>query len=190
MLRTMSLDEIGGAKVARSFCSPTLAAMGVAVNAKGDVAMGASVSVDALRAIPAANRNCLIENRFIQVWPRSDGALPSPPRTFGDKDRQAASLPAGSIRHVIPTGFGRYMVIEGVQLGTKLSREEAEKLAGKSPSAPQDGAPAVVQAAVATKRKRRKKRAQAAPQRQETPAPAAASAAPAEPPAPPDDNPY
>lgn len=166
-MRPLHIDEIGGAKVARSFCSPTLAALGVATNAKGNIAMGAELPVEALRNIPKANRDCLIENRFIQVWPCGTATGPAVATKSEKQAEPSTAAPARSVRHVIPTGFGRYMVIEGVMLGTKLSREDAEKLAGKPAAAPVEATQAPVKAAVTPKRKRRKKRAQAAPQRQE-----------------------
>ena len=107
----INLDEIGGGKVIRGF------------NAGGErVNAGTLLTREFLAAIPANNRNTLIDKNFIQVWPKAAAAV-SPPDVGAGPTAE---------RHVVALGFGRYNVIEGTVLNASaLTREQAHKLAGK-----------------------------------------------------------
>lgn len=69
---------------------------------------GMEMTGDELRRMPIVNRNAMVENRLIEVWPvRANGEM-----------------------HVVHVGRGLYDVIRGVKLnGDPLSKEEAEALA-------------------------------------------------------------
>lgn len=106
----LSAHEIGGGIARRTFTSG-----GVRIVA------GRRFSGDELRAMPAANRNSLIENRFIEVWPKVD-AEPA-------ADSQAE--PVATERFTVSRGFGKYDVVEGFRLNeAPLSKDEAVALAG------------------------------------------------------------
>lgn len=135
--RPLTLDQIGGAVVMRPFRSPTLEATGVAPDFRGNIPANTSLSTEQLATI--GNRAALIENRFIRVWPRADGAPPVSIQSHSAAQRVPI---AGAVRHKLPIGFGKWIVVEGVILGTKLSGEEADKIvAGGAPQA-QAGQPA------------------------------------------------
>lgn len=145
-LQPMQIDEIGGGKVLRAFSSSAIAAM---LGQKQDrLVMGTMLDQEHLRMLPPANRNALIENRFIQVWPlmAKDGAA------------AVARAPVPLVpheRHVISRGFGKFDVIEGRKLNADpLTKDQAEAMA----KPPADAAP---QGAAASKRSRKRKGADA-----------------------------
>lgn len=100
--------EIGGGKVKRGF------------NANGKF-LRANTELTAAQIMgwPVANRNALIDKKYIEVWPKG-----------------SATTPLGSVgpeaeRHIVPLGAGRYNVVEGVQLNkAPLKKTEAMALAG------------------------------------------------------------
>jgi hypothetical protein len=67
--------------------------------------------------MPVANRQALIDKRFIEVFP---------------KDATGAGE-----RHIVSAGFGKYHVIEGKKLNEfPLTKQEADALAGTKRAAP------------------------------------------------------
>lgn len=138
MFRPLSVDQIGGGQVMRRFT------MGSEV-----MLMGRELDRSTLAAMSTPNRNALIENRFISVWPagRGGGAPIERPVT------QAVPALPGARRHMQASGFGRFTVYEGVVLGEKLTKDQAEKLCAS-------GAPAAsVQETAPVKKAKRKRRA-------------------------------
>lgn len=110
-MRPMHIDQIGGAQVYRAF------RMGERYMRRGD-----AVTLDELRAMPAANRNVLIEKEFLRVWPKHAST-----ESLG-----GAMVGRAEVERIIcPRGFGRYDVVEGKKLNdTPLSKEAAHALAG------------------------------------------------------------
>jgi hypothetical protein len=107
-MRPLRIEEIGGAKVRRTFT------MGARRTKAGEL-----LELGDLARMPVANRNALIEKGFIDVWPKGVGG-----------GGVVASEPAE--RFVVPLGFGRYDVVQGMQLNDRtLDREAAYALAGK-----------------------------------------------------------
>jgi hypothetical protein len=106
------MNQLGGGRVVVAF-----SAGGVRIKP------GTLLTAEFIKSLPVNNRNQLIDAHYIEVWPKADGAV-SPP---------AASVSGpGAERHVVPLGFGRYTVIEGVMLPDKpLTRAEAYAFAGK-----------------------------------------------------------
>lgn len=135
MFRPLTIDEIGGAKVARKID------MGGVARLRGE-----ELTLEELRRMPTANRNALIENRIIEVWPR---------RVTFERGPAAAPVNPGGQRHVYARGFGKYDVVEGTVLAQGLTREEADAMAGKQARAP-DGIVAPKAKSPPTKKKRRK----------------------------------
>lgn len=100
--------EIGGGRVRRPFT-------------KGGEKLlaGHEMTAEEIYAIPITNRRVLIEKGFLQVWPCSE---------VGRKPR----LPANAKRHIVPLGFGRYDVVEGVKLNDgPIDAAEVERLTGQ-----------------------------------------------------------
>ena len=117
-MRAMRIDEIGGGRVLRTFKI-------------GDrhVPSGETIDVETLRKMPAVNRNSLIDNGFLAVWPKGAGA------PVVTRAAQAAA-PEGSSRFVINKGFGNFSVVEGRLLNSApLKKEEAEALAAEGQQA-------------------------------------------------------
>jgi hypothetical protein len=116
-MRPMPIDEIGGGK------ANTKLSIGGAVRYRGE-----EITLDELRAMPASNRNCLIENRMIQVYPKQVTFT----RSVGHAPIPASQAPAADdlARMVIPRGFGKYDVIEGRVLAVGLTRDDAHRIAG------------------------------------------------------------
>lgn len=103
-------DQIGGGVVARSFTS-----------GQKKLPMGHRLSREEVLSIPLANRNSLIENRFLQVLFRDPGAT-----------AVAASSADQMTRYAVHQGRGRYDVIEGRKLNTEpLTEAQAKDLAAK-----------------------------------------------------------
>ena len=106
----IDVNEIGGGKVLRTFRAGEVQLM-----------RGMTLTQEFIKAMPTSNRQVLIENNYIQVWPKA--AAVSPP---------AAGPVRAAERHVVALGFGRYNVIAGEILNDKpLNREQAHELAGK-----------------------------------------------------------
>lgn len=124
MLRPMTIDQIGSGIVER------------AITIAGERKMrGHELTHDVLARMPAANRNALIENRFISVFPKSVTVL----------NRAVEHVPIADgtgEMHVIAKGFGKWDVIQGTVLGSGLTREEANALAGKTAPVASEPAPA------------------------------------------------
>jgi hypothetical protein len=118
MLRPPTIGEIGFGRVERK----------ITVGDE-ELLRGRELTYEQLAAMPAANRNALIENRFISVFPkgvavrRPDGQVPA---------RVEIVEGASGEMHVIAKGFGRWDVIQGSIVASGLSKEAAEQLAGKS----------------------------------------------------------
>lgn len=86
------------------------------------VAMGEQLTRDQLMAMPSANYRALVENRFIRVLPIVSGIIPLPTQNPSPRSQSSGE------RHSFMTGFGKYTVIEGTVLGTKLTKADAEAL--------------------------------------------------------------
>jgi hypothetical protein len=85
--------------------------------------VGTNLDADFIRQMPASNRSALI-GRFIHLWPKapSDGLAST---TEEAKTERAE-------RHVVSLGFGRFKVIEGIELTPDpVTQSEAYALAGK-----------------------------------------------------------
>lgn len=122
-------SNIGGGRVVRSFrCG--------LIDPDRPLLAGRTLTREQILAMPTQNRNALIEKNFMLVWPPSTGApaSQSPAAVPSTSSQGVAVSSAGaepSRRFVRPRGFGKYDVIEGVQLNDKaLSKEEAYPLAG------------------------------------------------------------
>lgn len=102
--------DIGGGFVRRGF------SMGGA-----RVTSGQHLSREQVLAMPGANRQALITNGYIDVYPPTAADLDPPQRFVASK------------------GFGKFDVYEGHRLNAEpLTRDEAEALAGgKMPEAPE-----------------------------------------------------
>ncbi len=111
-------EMIGGGRVIRPF------------NIAGERQhAGKAFSGEEVRAMPHANRQALIDNGFLAVWPMASRPTASAAGPAGASPTAAANSPMA--RHVSSRGFGRYDVIEGVKINSEpLSREEANALAG------------------------------------------------------------
>lgn len=125
-MRPLPLEQIAGGRVTRPFNSPAIAQ---AKGLSGDrIPMTTELSLDELKLIPAANRNALIENNFIMVWPSggtpivANGVSSIPPVTGNVP-------PEGTKRHIVSRGFGKFDVIEGVVLSKDVSKDQATALA-------------------------------------------------------------
>lgn len=106
----INIDEIGGGKVVRGFTAGT-----------EYLHVGAALTADFIKSIPAANRNTLIDKNFIQVWPKAVAV--SPPVAVAGRTAE---------RYTVPLGFGRYDVVSGFKINdAPLTKAEADKLAGK-----------------------------------------------------------
>jgi hypothetical protein len=107
------IDQIGGGRVVRQF------RLGDSI-----IKVGSELSAEFIRQLPAANRQVLI-GQFIAVWPKASevAGLAS---TAADANAERPQ------RHVVALGFGRYKVIEGVELTPEaVTRSEAYAIAGK-----------------------------------------------------------
>lgn len=103
-----ALRDIGGAIVRRRFTSHGKDLMNGMVLAAGEVAL-----------INPNNRKALIDNGFIQIFPK-----PVRSHLEADVDKVQAE------RHVVSLGFGRWDVIEGKKINKEpLTREQAQALA-------------------------------------------------------------
>lgn len=115
---------------------------------------GSEISYGELARMPASNRNALIENRFIAVYPkgvtvrREGGQVIAPERIEISE--------AGGQLHVIAKGFGKWDVIQGTIVGTGLTKEAAQLLAGQvGPHAAPVNQDAPASAAAPARKKRR-----------------------------------
>jgi hypothetical protein len=116
MIRPMHIDEIGGARARQTF------------NSGGRmVRRGEEIPLDALRSWPTNNRNVMIEKGYIEVWPRNVSFI----RSEADA-AAAADLDEDDEKEriVVPRGFGKFMVVEGVILADGVAKEEADVIAG------------------------------------------------------------
>lgn len=107
----INVNQIGGGVVTRTF------------NMGGKTMLrGIELTAEEVRAMRPMNRSSLIDRGHLYVWPKGQHAKP----------------PEGSVRFVMPMGFGRgYHVVEGRRLNAEpLSKEEAYKLAGLPPPEP------------------------------------------------------
>ena len=96
----LNIDQVGGGVVRRSFSS-----------GGKRIASGARLSAEEIKAMPVANRQALIDKRFIEVFPKD--------------------IAAAGERHVVSAGFGKYNVIEGKKLTEfPVSKQEADAIAG------------------------------------------------------------
>lgn len=105
------VNQLGGGVVNRTF------------NFGGKALLrGHVLTAEEVRSIRPLNRSSLIDRGYLSVWPKGQHANP----------------PEGSVRFVMPIGFGRgYHVVEGRRLNDEpLSKEEAYKLAGLPPPEP------------------------------------------------------
>lgn len=120
MFRPLTIDEIGGGRVARKI------SMGGV-----DLPRGHELTVDQLRAIPTANRNSMIENRIIEVWPKQTRHV-----------ARIGGVEGGELMK-FALGVGEYCVVRGSIVATGLSAEDADALiAGKpEPAAAPAAAP-------------------------------------------------
>lgn len=100
--------EIGGGKVKRAF------------NAGGKfLKAGTPLEAAVIMGWPTANRNALIDKKYIEVWPK--GSVTTP----------LGSVGPGVERHIVPLGAGQYNVVEGKLLnGKPLKKSAAMALAG------------------------------------------------------------
>lgn len=114
MIRPMHIDEIGGAKARQSFFT-----------AGRQVMRGEEIPLEQLRQWPTANRNVMIEKGYIEVWPKSVTFLRAPAAIERDDEPDANTQ-----RIIVPRGFGRYDVIEGVVLAQNITKDEAHAIAG------------------------------------------------------------
>ena len=104
----MPTHEIGGAIVRRTF----------QCGAKR-VTSGQRLTGDEVKAMPVANRNALVEKKYMDLIPNGGGVA------------------AKGERFVISAGFGRFYVVEGRKLNAEsLDREQAYALAGTAAPAP------------------------------------------------------
>jgi hypothetical protein len=119
-MRPMRIEEIGGGRVVRTFKL-----------ADRNVMAGESIDVATLSRMPIANRNALIENGSIAVWPKGDGAP-----TITARPAAAAKPAEGTQRFMINKGFGKFAVIEGRVLNeAPLDKAAAEALVAEGQQA-------------------------------------------------------
>ena len=108
----ISLSEIGGGRVVRAFM----------MGGKRIMA-GVHFTNEQIAAINPTNRVALL-GRFIAVWPKAPEAGSPPPRAAGAERAE---------RYIVPLGFGRFEVIEGISLTDgPVTKREAQALAGKA----------------------------------------------------------
>jgi hypothetical protein len=101
----MRPEQIGGAIVRRTFSSGGTR-----------LTSGTKLSAEQVLAFATANRNALVDKRFIDLFPKSGGI---------------DSVSESAERFVVSAGFGRFHVIEGRKLNDEpLDREQAYALAG------------------------------------------------------------
>ncbi len=113
-MRAMRIEHIGGGRVMRTF-------------RLGDrqVMSGETLDADTLARMNTVNRNSLIDNGYITVWPKSGDAAPP-------AAAPAATAAEGAQRFVINKGFGKFAVVEGRLLNDEpLDRKGAEALAAE-----------------------------------------------------------
>jgi hypothetical protein len=100
-------QDIGGAVVTRAFRRGT-----------EFVRQGTRLTREDVLAMPRANRNSMIDNGMLAVYPVA-GLVAADPRP--------------ATRHVVSRGFGNFDVIEGRKLNdAPLTKEDAEDLAAAS----------------------------------------------------------
>lgn len=124
MFRPMRIDEIGSGRVARA----------IMIGGK-KVLRGTELTHDELARMPVANRNALIENRIIEVFPRSVQVI--------GRQVTGAAAPAGAVRLKYAKGFGKYDVVYGVVIAEAIPKEDAERMVAEG------GPPVEAQADVA-----------------------------------------
>ena len=112
MFKPMHIDDIGFGRVETR----------ISVGGK-DLSRGEHLSHEVLARMPVANRNALIENRKIVVFPKSVAVRGAP--------GSAAKFSGGQL-YVVARGFGKYDVVEGVAIAHDLSKEDAEAFAKKT----------------------------------------------------------
>lgn len=105
--------QIGGGIVKRTFN-----------NGGRHMRSGERLTAEEILGWPTANRQALIDKKFIEVWPKGDVSHP-----LGSVE------PAG--RHLVSLGSGRFNVVEGRVVNTEpLTRSQAMALAGIEPVRP------------------------------------------------------
>lgn len=123
--RPLRAEEIGGAKVRRRFNIALVAQpVGKVFKTPDELAL--------IRSIPVANRNSLIENRYLDVWPIdavSSIMVPSKgtPRVADSPSAVGTGAPA--TRHMVSAGFGKFLVFEGERLTPQpIAKDLAEAM--------------------------------------------------------------
>ena len=99
-----NIDHIGGGIVRRTFKS-----------GEHRLTSGTKLTAEEIKRMPVANRQALIDKKYIDVYPKAPGG--------GDGVKAE--------RHVVSAGFGKFHVIEGRKLNdVPLSKDQAQALAG------------------------------------------------------------
>lgn len=124
-IRPMHIDEIGGARARQTFFT-----------AGRQMRRGEEIPLEQLRQWPTMNRNVMIEKGYIEVWPKSVSFSRPEPAVERDDEPEANTQ-----RIIVPRGFGRYDVIEGVVLASNVDKDRAHAIAG-TPLAGQPAPPA------------------------------------------------
>lgn len=110
-MRNLRADEIGGGVVRRKFQS-----------AGGWIMSGTNYTGDELRAMPRANRDALIQNGFLEVWPKQSGLAAA---------AAAAVLSAPATepaeRYVLPVDGG-FDVLEGRKLNVEPIKKKGDAM--------------------------------------------------------------
>lgn len=108
------------------------AIVGRAFNMGGKrVTAGTKLSQEQLCGMLLANYRALVENRFIRPVPIVENYLPQnggKPIMSSATGAAPSPLPGSGERHSFMTGFGKYTVVAGTVLGSKLTKDEAEAL--------------------------------------------------------------
>lgn len=161
MFKPLSLDQMSHGIVNRK----------VTINGKPRVG-GDPLSHADLASIAIANRNAMIENRFITVFPKS--AMRGVP---------AQTLMAiEGTHHIFALGFNRYAVVKGVMLRDDLvGQDEAAKFVAQQETktaAPKETKPASRAAASPAGGKKPRRKAASSRRRRRVAAPAAPAPAP------------
>lgn len=156
--RPMRLEDIGHGVAERA----------VKINGKQRV-RGDALSHADLASMATANRNALIENRYISVFPKSvrvNGGMGA--------EQQTVAAVEGDY-HVVAKGFGDYAVIKGVTVLEKATKDDAAAFVAAEEAKTQAKAKDAAngsQEAAAPKKARRKK---GSGKRRQRKAPAAAA---------------
>jgi hypothetical protein len=133
----------------------------VTINGKERV-RGDPLSHADLASMATANRNALIENRMITVWPKSV-------QVRGPAADGPALAAVEGDYHIVTIGFGKYRVIKGVLLQDGVAKDAAAEyvatqLAREGKPAPQAAAaPAKRPSRPAVRRRKQPKRAKGSP---------------------------